>query len=708
MARINSRPWWQPLAERIWGSDENRTLEDRILLRVLFLGIWAMIGYLARTLLLAPLERLTLAIQLFAFTICLLCYLLARFYGQCENARRMFIPMVFMVLISRWFLSGGLHGETTYSFLVALPFLMLITPYPLLKYLSLTFLVCILGLLLVEYSFPQSVRFPNTENQSLRLLTIVLLVIFLQSLCYYIAHINYIRQRRKSKSQENLLFKKSQIKSQFLANTSHEIRSPMNGVIGMTNLLVNTNLNEEQREYVQAIRASGERLLQTINDILDLSRIEAGFLQIRQEAFTISACIENALEVHIAAAYEKGVKLCYDYSPELPMEYLGDGERIRQVLIHLIHNAVKFTESGGEVLVRVQALTADVEGLRFSVEDTGIGIAEKDQKLLFQAFTQLDSSATRRYGGTGLGLAICKKIVQLMGGSIGIESDLDKGSTFFFELPLKALPTQPPTLLLHDRRIWIIKSDNPHRRFVCAWLEHRCGLRPEVFENMREALRRLRSGYTCDLVLIGELKNTPPQAVAERLRAEGLTCPMVRFCKETLPGEAEHFDYQLSKPPRQEQLQDCLSSLLLNRDTQQTRGLRGERKPLTLLVVEDDLINQKIVRRLLEKMGYSPDIASGGGLALQMLQSKAYDLVLLDIEMPDMDGFATLNALNELHAQGKLPQRPRVVALTAHAEQEDRRACLQCGMDDYLSKPIALSELERTLAKWTLILGRKS
>ena len=520
-------------------------------------------------------------------------------------------------------------------------------------------------------------------------------------------------------------------KSDFLASMSHEIRTPMNGVIAMVSLLLETSLTAEQRSYLETIQTSSESLLAIVNDILDFSKIEAGKLELDSRPFDLRTCVEDALDLQAARAFGKNLDLAYQMDDGIPVTVEGDSLRLRQVLANLLSNAIKFTEKG-DVLVQVKLLSMkpgetrnnSLLHLNFSVSDTGIGIKPERLERLFKPFSQGDASTARHYGGSGLGLAISKQLVELMGGKMWAESSHGAGSTFHFTINFQAETQSAPFALvgpqpkLADLRLLIV-DDNATIRRVVAEQATQWGMVPYSAESPQQALEWLKKGEQYDLgVLDLQMPGMDGLALAMEIHklAGAAMMPLVLLMPLGLHSDAPGsthivFAHTVNKPVKPAQLCEVLVRALLSPKAaarQQPTSKPGqpltERLPLSILLCDDNAINQKVAARILQSIGYQPDLAANGREALDALDKKPYDLIFMDVLMPEMDGLEATRAIRERQKDGvahpNYQSRIIIVAMTAQAMQGDREKCLAAGMDDYLSKPILPKDVRAIVERW--------
>ncbi|MCP4441414.1 MAG: response regulator [Aureispira sp.] len=692
--------------------DENATIEERIinmaLLFMLFFAVWrivvsALIGVWG-----ANSTFALILIPIYSFI-----YYLSRFKHKKEAATVAFVSWIFFAISVQWFMFGGSNFNMIHAlFFCALVVVLLVIPKSWQGRMIALFVLDYLLLHWLEFNYPSLVQEHNIKMPLIVIYTTFgtagLLIV--GGLIRFIKN-KYEDEREKVAHQNKELEKSNRAKSQFLANMSHEIRTPMNGVIGMSELLWESRLTEEQKEYVRSIKISGERLLDIINKILDFSKIEAGQMLLDSETFYLREIVERVLEVMGPLALPKKIELLYRLDENIPKFLLGDAGKIRQILINLVGNAAKFT-SKGEIIIDVslQEQTEDSLELCFAIKDSGIGISKVGLDQLFKVFSQVDNSSARKYGGTGLGLAISKSLVELMGGKIWVESIENKGTTFFFTLLLKKATVEPLIAYaatnisdFKGKKVLVIDDNFLFLESLNAQFE-KWGLHASLCTSKTKA-KTFLGEEKFDLVLLDlDMQNNEGKELYALLRTDYTSLPLL------LMGDARVLDissedvYTALKPIRLKYLYTILMKVFKNEPVKVKKQSKintvlAKEVPLEMLVVEDDTINQKLIIRLLSKMGYSPKLAKDGYAALDIYKEAKPNIVFMDIQMPGIDGLETTQQLLDYCQQSKI-EKPKIIAMTANAMKEDKERCLAVGMIDYISKPLSFKEVEQMIRKW--------
>lgn len=549
-------------------------------------------------------------------------------------------------------------------------------------------------------------------------LTVFSCIIILLGLISYFTYSNFsqflqLTEAREKADAANIA------KTEFLSTMSHEIRTPLNAVIGLTGLLSETQLDEDQEDYVRTVRLSGENLLSVINDILDFSKIESGKMELEMQPFALTDPIEDVFDLMSSSAHSKNIELLYYIDKSVPSGIISDVTRLRQVLVNLINNAIKFTESG-EIFISLAKVGSTPEGARiqFSVRDTGIGIPAERMDRLFQSFSQVDASTTRKYGGTGLGLAISKRLIELLGGEIWVESEVGKGTTFFFTIEAKAadLPVEElefKSLNFKGKKVFVVDDNETNLKILRLQCEG-WGLEVETCNHPVNALRILRERNDFNFAILDmHMPEMDGITLAKRVREfrteRELPFVMLSSVADNMEeSEKKIFNTYLTKPVRPHRLGQAIR-LVINEQFRNEKVISfpAKKKPdlyenhnrnLRILVVEDNMVNQKVAGKILNKFGYKADFANNGLEGVKAISMIKYDLVFMDVQMPEMDGLTATREVIKLFPDPS--DRPVIIAMTANALKEDQERCVEAGMDDFISKPVKVEIVDQKIRDW--------
>ena len=629
-----------------------------------------------------------------------------------------FVFTIFTLIIMSlgWFYNGGSEGAMPFLFQLGfVAFIMIIEN----KYHFYIFLLILLNLIIVsslEFLYPSLMEmYPSDNLRKIDVFVANFISIIFIGILINLLKKNYGKEKEFAMQQKEELEIAYKTKSRFLANMSHEIRTPMNGMLGMAVVLGKTPLNPQQKEYLNAIEVSGDRLLNIINEILDYSKIEAGEMSYSQKPFSLYQCISEVLDITASKAFEKNLELAYWIENDVPRIIIGDFDKLRQILLNLIGNAIKFTEKG-EILISLKNIKINDQKavLQFSVKDTGIGINNKDLKNIFESFQQLDNSNRREYGGTGLGLAICKRFINNMNGEIHVKSELGKGTEFFFTIeagisedkdindftiPKEKLP------IIENKKILVVEYNDTNRKILDLALSG-WGMLVKSFKNPKEAfdfLINTKSDF--DLALI-DFKTKPYNGLelGKKIKDKGYNFPLLLVDSHNeldIEEVSKFFRFIILKPLKGHLLFEIITNTLSDVKFDMVTKTKKEplkqeiasAVPLRILIVEDDLINQKLAVHLLGLMGYKADLAKNGEIAIQMARTNQYDLIFMDIQMPITDGYEATKAIRNMQNI----KQPFIVAMTANVMEDAQIKSKKVGMNEFMSKPINVTNLENLL-----------
>ncbi|MCP4441952.1 MAG: response regulator [Aureispira sp.] len=631
------------------------------------------------------------------------CILALSLFYYLSRFKKIFSPIILPFKISvlliigiSWFISGGVNGTIIGLFPSAVVIFIVISPHPNHYNVVLTLSTFFLLLVLADIYLSDWITPYTSINSKYIDFTIgTILSTTIIGVTYGMLKTKFRVEQEKVSQQHQELEQANSIKAQFISNVNHELRTPMNGIVGMLSLLEQTPTNREQREYIQSIQLSSERLLNIVNEILDFSNIENSLTQINNSTFLVQEMVERVLVVSAHEAAQKGLYLLYDIDPSVNnYSYNGDLSKIERVLSNLTNNAIKFTKTG-EVIVRVKQLKN--KQLDFSVVDTGMGIPEEKLGTLFKPFIQIDGSNTRQFGGTGLGLAISKKFVTLLGGKITVQSQVGKGSAFSFRVPLELESRNSPQSqsdLFKGKNIVLVSPHPTLVKIIKNWLIPQ-GAQIHWIESF-DQITTLSPNTTINIVL---LDCKTPSLDPEMLNTVFADLPLIliRSSNKTLDKkELERYTDCLLTPLRYQNLYKCIQKAL-HLNTNIPKPLPKPNPVSQILIVDDDKMNRKLLERMLFKLGHTVDTANNGQEAVEKAQTNAYQLILMDLQMPVMDGFEASTEIMKYHSNNGHNNCPKIIAITANTLKSDKEKCFDIGMNDYLTKPITSNDLQKLI-----------